>query len=161
MSLVLQPMSEAEYAAFYQTSLEHHVEELIRKENMPPEEAEAETKAELAEMLPEGLSTPDNCLFQVLAEDTGVGYLWFLTELTEGVKQLFLCDFTIDPPFRGKGYARAALAEMEKLALELECKECVLFVENENKAAESLYFQCGYQVQQAHSYGNYMVKILP
>lgn len=158
MSVRLEKMSKDAYAHFIQVSFEHHVEELMQEENMSKEEAEIETRKELDEMLPQGMDTADNYLFSVECDRRVVGYLWFLTEMNEGVKQAFLCDFQIDEEERGNGYGKAALAEMDKTAQKLECKECVLFVEGINEIAKQLYSKCGYQVLREHNYGYFMKK---
>ncbi|MDO5155570.1 MAG: GNAT family N-acetyltransferase [Eubacteriales bacterium] len=158
MSVNLEKMSDNAYSQFMKISFEHQVEELIREENLSKEEAELETRKELDEMLPQGLETPDNYLYSIRHDEHVVGYLWFLSEMNEDVKQVFLCDFLIYEDERCKGYGKAALVEMEKLAQDLQCKECVLFVEGINENAKKLYLKCGYQVLREHNYGYFMKK---
>lgn len=158
MSVTLSRMSETEYSEFYRMSFENHVEELIRKENLLIDEAERETRAELDEMLPLGLDTPDNYLLSVGLQDIAVGYIWFLTELVDGVRQAFICDFLIYENYRGRGYGQSALSQMEKKASELMCSESILFVEEDNTAARKLYSKCGYNMVRRHNYGYFMKK---
>lgn len=71
-----------------------------------------------------------------------------------------MCDFVIYESKRRKGYATAALNEMEKNAVEAGCQESVLFVADNNYAARELYIKCGYQFLRQMDYGKYMIKQL-
>lgn len=158
MNVTLETMTEAEYSSFFRTSLEHHADELMREENMSKKAAETEARKELAEMLPQGYATADNYLLNIKAQGHVAGYLWFLTEINESVPQAFICDILVFDEYRRKGCGRSALSEMEKLAKNMHCKQCVLFVEAMNTAAMSLYTKCGYHILHEHSYGYFMIK---
>ena len=153
-------MTEQEYAAFYRTSFEHQTEELMREEELTREEAESETQKELDEMLPNGQVTPDNYLFSIKKQRETAGYLWFMTEMNEDVKQAFLCDILVYEQYRRNGCGEAALAEMERLAKGMDCRKCVMFVDGNNHAAKSLYEKCGYEALREHSYGYFMKKTI-
>lgn len=156
----LTEMTEEEYACFYSSSLHHHVSELMEQENLSQETAEAEAKKELAEMLPEGRNTADNCLMSIKEGSRIIGYIWTMYECCDGIKQAFVCDFYIEEADRRKGFGTQALLQAENLAREQSCRESVLFVANGNGAAEALYRKSGYGVREPHSYGKYMVKTL-
>ena len=155
-------MTADEYAAFYHSSFEHHVEELILEEKMSEEEAKAEAKKELLEMLPNGPDTADNCLMAIKrkAGQQMIGYIWTLYEFNDEIKQCFLCDFMIEEAYRRHGYGTQALFLTERIAKEQGCREIVLFAANANRPAEALYRKCGYQVRKPYSYGKYMFKAL-
>ena len=159
-SIILEKMSKDEYLEFYKISFESQVEELMLKEALSQEAAEDEAENELKEMLPDGLETENNFLFSIKLQDQIVGYIWFLTEYHEKVKQAFICDFMIYKEFRNKGYGQSALSKMEKAAHEYGCKESVLFVEENNIIAQKLYEKAGYKVIDKHSYGFFMKKSL-
>lgn len=160
MCICLERMSKEEYLDFYKTSFESHVEELIREEALSREVAESESHNELQGMLPDGLDTADNFLYSIKLEGDTVGYIWFLTEMNEAVKQAFICDFLIYEKYRGNGYGHAVLSKMEELAQDYLCQESVLFVEEENIKARKLYEKSGYQIIKNHDYGFYMKKKL-
>ena len=63
--ITLAKMTQAEYDAFYRYSREQHIKELMEEAHMSPEDARAETDADLSEMLPDGLDTEENFLFAV------------------------------------------------------------------------------------------------
>ena len=155
-------MNQDEYEIFYERSYKHHVQELMDEEHMSREEAEKESANELAGMLPEGMDTKDNFLMSIhrSEDDAQIGFIWTLHEMTEAVKQNFICDFEIYEVYRRKGYAKETLELMEKEAKTAGCAESVLFVTNDNEAANALYEKCGYQFLRDMEYGRYMKKNL-
>lgn len=156
----LRDMTDAEFAHFYQWSAEQQAAEIVAQSGKTYAAALEEATAELAGMLPLGLHTPQNRLMTVVADGENAGFLWALYEMTDGKKQVFLCDFAIWESHRRKGYATAALHLAEEQAVREKCLESVLFVSNENRAARALYEKCGYRILRQEGYGNYMVKQL-
>lgn len=163
MSVMIRKMTDAEYETFYRWSIENHAKELMEELQMSQEEAIRETKKEVAQMLPDGVGTENHFLMSIVetgCEETA-GFIWTIHEETNGRKQSFICDFAIWESKRRKGYAAKALYLTEKTAAEAGCRESVLFVSDENRAARALYQKCGYQVLRQERYGKYMVKQLP
>lgn len=162
MKMQLRTMTAAEYNDFFEYSRKHHADELMRELRMSPEEAMAETEKELQEMLTDGRNTKDH-YFMVIenaADGRNVGSVWFLSEQTDGVRQVFLCDFVIWEQERRKGCATAALQETETYAKSNGWQECVLFVANDNTAARHLYAKCGYRFLKNGDYGMFLMKKL-
>lgn len=158
--VTLEPMAPAEYARFWEDSFLHHARELMDQEGLSAEQAQEDARKELEEMLPAGLDTLDNFLMTIRTEGQNVGFLWFLTEWHQGTKQSFLCDFAITPVERRKGYGLSALKKWESAARSLNCRECVLFVSDDNEAAKALYSKCGFSLLRKHSYGEFRKKSL-
>ena len=113
-------------------------------------------------MLPDGLDTKDNHLIVIeeMADQRIVGFIWYLSEWTDGVKQVFLCDFVIYEPERRKGYASGAISEMLRIAKESGCEFGSLFVWDHNPEGEKLYEKCGFATVRAAEGGKYMRKAL-
>lgn len=162
MPTEIRRMTQEEYDYFYAWSVEHHARELMEQSHMPLEKAMKEAGAEFSEMLPEGLDTPHNHLMTILDCDTkeNIGFIWTLHEVTEGRKQSFVCDFAIWEAYRRKGYAFEALRQAEKQAANANCVESVLFVSDNNIAANALYQKCSYRVLREKGCGKYMIKPL-
>ena len=162
MNIRLRAMTAKEYEDFYEYSKIHHADELIEEINLTADEAMAETEKELQEMLPDGLETKDNCLMTIedAADHRTVGFIWYLFEMTDWVRQIFLCDFVIQEQERRKGYASAALYEMERQAKTHGCQESVLFVANDNLPARNLYARCVYDFLKDSDYGKFLKKKL-
>ncbi len=162
MAIKIRKMNNKEFDAFYQWSVEHHAKELMEECHMSQKKAIKETKKEVAQMLPDGLNTENNCLMTIEENDNKeiIGFIWTIHEETEGKKQSFLCDFVILESKRRKGYATAALQLAEKDAAEAGCQVSVLFVADRNYAASALYEKCGYKFLRQENYGKYMTKQL-
>ena len=162
MAVAIRKMTSEEFEMFYSWSVDHHAKELMEECRLTYEAAIMETKAEVAQMLPDGLDTAHNYLMTIENTDDReiLGFIWTLHEMTEGKKQSFLCDFVILEAKRRQGYAAAALALMEKDAIATGCQESVLFVADNNLAASTLYKKSGYQVLRKKDYGQFMRKQL-
>ena len=159
--ITIRKMTVSEYEEFYRRSFAHHVLELMEQLDMSKEDAEKETAEELASMLPDGMDTTDNHLMSIV-DDNGVqaGFIWTLHEYNGDVKQSFLCDIEVYEPYRRRGCAAAAVGLMEEFARNEGCSESVLFVADDNTAANALYERCGYSFLRRMEYGRYMKKSL-
>lgn len=160
MEVQLREMSEQEFKIFFEYSINDYVNDLIKSSDITMEEALAEAKREFAEMLPNGLSTQDNVLRIIVDadEEKAVGIIWYLFETTDGIKQVFLSDFIIKEEERRKGYASAALTEMEQDAGRNGCAESIIYVWKHNPPGINLYTKCGYATFRESDDGMYMKK---
>ncbi len=116
MEVQLREMSKEEYKIFCEHSMFDYANDVVKSSNIAMDEALIQAQAEFAETLPDGLDTKDNVLRIIIdaAEGKAVGVIWYLFEMTDGVRQVFLSDFIIKEEERRKGYASAALTEMER-----------------------------------------------
>lgn len=161
MKIKLRKMVLQEYNDFYNYSSNNNINELMKEKDISFEEAVYQTEIELKEMLPDGLDTKNNSLMIIEeSHSRNVGFIWYLYEMTDGIQQVFLCDFIIKEKERRKGYAMAALNEMEKNAIACGCKESVLFVRKGNMPAHELYAKCGYVFLRNMDDGMFMKKKL-
>lgn len=161
MAITLVPMTSEEYEKFFQMSRDNQVNDLVAG-GMSREDAISSTEAELAQLLPDGQDTEQNFLMMIKKEDdlTEVGYIWTIHEFTNDSMQSFLCDLAIYEEYRGQGFAKEALSQMEKSAYTYGCEESILFVKNDNTKAISLYQEWGYQFFRDEGDGSYMRKKL-
>ena len=160
MEVQLREMSEEEFKLFLENSINDYVDDLIKTSAITVEEALAEAKREFTEMLPNGLGTKDNALRTIVdaAEEKAVGVIWYLFEMTDGIKQVFLSDFIIKEKERRKGYASEALTEMERDARRNGCAESIIYVWKHNLPGINLYTKCGYAAFRESDDGMYMKK---
>lgn len=160
MEVQLREMSEEEFKPFLENSINDYVDDLIKTSAITVEEALAEAKREFTEMLPNGLGTKDNALRTIVdaAEEKAVGVIWYLFEMTDGIKQVFLSDFIIKEKERRKGYASEALTEMERDARRNGCAESIIYVWKHNLPGINLYTKCGYAAFRESDDGMYMKK---
>lgn len=110
--------------------------------------AVARSQAEFAALLPQGLATPHQHLFEIAEADTGqaVGVLWLAQEPHDGAQGAFVYDLEIDPRWRRQGHARRALQQLEPLVAEMGMTHIGLHVFAHNPNAQVLYRSLGYQV---------------
>ena len=160
MEVQFREMSEEEFKIFYENSINDYVNDLIKSSVITMEEAFAEAKREFAEMLPNGLGTKDNELRIIVdaADEKAVGVIWYLFEMSDDIKQVFLSDFIIKEEERRKGYAFAALTEMEREAQRNGCAESIIYVWKHNSPGINLYTKCGYAAFRELDNGMYMKK---
>ena len=155
-------MTAAEFESFRQWSAGQQAKELMEAFQLSEEAALEKAIAEISEMLPDGILTPENYLMTIEETNSGetAGFIWTLHEEFEGRKQSFLCDFAIWEAKRRKGYAAAALRLAETHAAQMGCQESVLFVSDHNEAAKALYHKSGYRVLRQKDYGKFMIKTI-
>ena len=155
-------MSEAEYSKFSEYSVAEYANDLMNGENLDPETALKKAGSEFNEMLADGLCTEEHFVMTIHDARNGkeVGWIWYCYEIEQDEKQAFLCDFLIFEPDRRKGYASAALAEMERRAKADGCAATALFVWNHNAPGGALYGKCGYTPEEEEDGGVRMIKRL-
>lgn len=160
MEVQLREMSKKEFKYFFENSIFDYANDLVKSSNITMDEALIQAQREFAEILPNGLDTKDNVLRIVVdtAEEKAVGAIWYLFEMTDDVKQVFLSDLIIKEEERRKGYASAALTEMEQDAQKNGCAESIIYVWKHNPPAINLYTQCGYGAFKELNDGMYMKK---
>lgn len=129
MEVQLREMSMEEFKIFFENSIFDYANDLVKPSGITMDEARIQAQGEFAEMLPNGFETKDNVLRVIVdaAEEKSVGVIWYLLEMTNGIKQVFLSDFIIKEEERRKGYASAALIEMERDAQRNGCAESVIY----------------------------------
>lgn len=160
MQIRLREMSEKEFKVFFEYSVNDYANDLVKSANITMGEALMQAKGEFAEMLPNGVSSKDNALRIIVdaVEEKVVGVIWYLFEMTDGIKQVFLSDFIIKEEERQKGYASVALTEMEQDAKKNGCTESIIYVWKHNLRGINLYTKCEYGVFKELDDGMYMKK---
>ena len=161
--VAMRKMTGEEYRRFREYSVSDYAEDLIKGEGLDREQARKKAEAEFSGALPGGPDTDGQFLMAVESAKTGkeVGWIWFSYEEGDGgTRQVFLSDFLIYEAERRKGYAKAALREMERMAKNGGCAESVLYVWEHNIPAFSLYRECGYTAAGKGEGGIYMKKVL-
>jgi len=150
----LQPMSEADYAAFIDAHPAPYAADRMRADHITQAEAEAFVRKQTAETLPQGLATPGHQFHNILADDgRQVGSLWL--HHAPDQREAFVYDILIDPQFRRQGHAGAALREAQQRLKEAGCAVLGLNVFAHNPNARALYAKLGFAVT-----SSYMNKVL-
>lgn len=142
----LRPMTEAEFAAWCDAIVPDYAAEKVESGDWAESEALARSRASLDGLVPQGLKTPDNHLFTIVAPDgQPVGMLWFAVKERSGSRIAYVYNIAIDPPFRRQGHAERAFEALEHEARRLGLEGIGLHVFGHNRGAISLYGKLGFE----------------
>ncbi|MEJ6023467.1 GNAT family N-acetyltransferase [Ramlibacter sp. PS4R-6] len=144
----LDPMTQAEYDAYIATSVDNYIRDTARAWARPPEEVEERARKDFAELLPDGLASPNQHLFTARLQAGGpaVGLAWVgMSERPSG-RAAYIYDIFVNAESRGQGVGRRLLQAVEAKAIELGATRIGLNVFGYNTAARSLYESAGFRV---------------
>ena len=160
--ITLRKMTGEEFQRFKAYSIADYAKDLMTGEDFDEEDASANAKEIFEDTLPDGLDTEGQYLMTIEDPESGgdVGQIWFFYEGADEGRQVWLNDFAIREEERRKGYASAALAEMERMAKAAGCIQSALFVWDHNPEGYELYRKCGYEAVEHEDGGSVMKKAL-
>jgi len=140
-------MTENEFQAYRQHSVEEYAQEHIRAGNWHPSEALQKAEKEFLQLLPDGVASKNHYLFSLEDDHAGVkvGMIWFAVRDKASHLSAFIYDFVIYEEFRRRGYGQQTLTVLEEKAKELGLDTISLHVFGHNQAAIALYQQAGYE----------------
>jgi GNAT superfamily N-acetyltransferase len=158
MSVVLRPMTVAEFAHFLRSSVAAYAAALVEAGEASPDAAERHVQLATTRLLPHGQATP-GMLFLV-AEAPGVrepvGQLWLQVSRPELPCSAWVYDVVVSEPHRGRGYGRAIMLAAERELARRGIGELGLNVFAGNATANALYDSLAYRTTSRH-----MVKTFP
>lgn len=137
-----RPMTDDEYTAWYEALVESCAQEDLPRSGGDLARARAVSRADLEDLLPDGLATPGTTVVVVTADDDRVGQLWLNHRRWRGTS--FVLDLEILPERRREGWARATLALAERLTGEAGNDSVGLHVAAGNPGAQQLYASAGF-----------------
>ncbi|MCP3421023.1 GNAT family N-acetyltransferase [Nocardioides pinisoli] len=144
--LSLRPMSQDEYVAWRERSEREYAGEIATSRDLDPEAAAAASAGEFAQLLPDGLASPDMHLFTAVVDDEPVGIGWFeLRQRASGVSA-WIFDIRLDEDRRGQGLGRRLLDALHDAGRGLGATSMTLNVFGDNTPAIRLYESSGYAV---------------
>ncbi len=145
---ILVPMRPELYAVYLQAAIAGYAQDNVDSGRWPRENALEHARADFETLLPQGLATPDNYLFEIKAAENGpgVGFIWFAVEDRYGLRSAYLYDVEIHEQWRRLGHATRALKAVESLAAELGLVSIGLHAFGHNVGAQALYAKLGYAV---------------
>jgi len=143
--VTLRPMTDEEYTTYSVKLLEQYATTRARNTGTTLQEERVASAQQIAELLPNGLHTPDHYFWRVINEaGEAVGVLWVHSQRAPGLA--FIYDIEMDADQRGKGYGGATLVAMEAALKPLGVTSVGLNVFGDNPGAQHLYAKMGYQV---------------
>jgi ribosomal protein S18 acetylase RimI-like enzyme len=141
----LEPMDEATYADWRDTTVREYAEEKVESGNWPASDALERSEQSFTELLPDGRSSAGHELRSMINDDgERVGYAWFVPEDRPFGRVAFVYDIAVDPAHRRKGYAQQALSEIDAFARANGCVGVQLHVFGGNLGARQLYLRAGF-----------------
>jgi ribosomal protein S18 acetylase RimI-like enzyme len=144
---ILVPMSEAEYATYLKDAIPDFARDKVTSGQWAEEDALELARAGYEELLPQGLATPDNFLYEIreTPEGPALGMLWFAIQDRAGRKVAYVYDVLVKPEHRNKGHATRAFLALEEKAASLGLTGVGLHVFGHNTRAYALYIGLGYR----------------
>ena len=144
---LLSPMRAEAFAAYKPSQVAAYAEEKVTAGLWAEAGALERSLANFDSLLPQGLATPDNHLFELLAAEGGptVGALWFAVEERCGHRGAYVYDVEVLEPFRRQGHARRALQVLEARVVAMGLARVWLHVSGYNTGAQDLYRQLGFE----------------
>ncbi|HET7902970.1 MAG TPA: GNAT family N-acetyltransferase [Candidatus Eisenbacteria bacterium] len=146
---VLVPMSDSEYEECIAALIPAYAAEKVAAGHWAEAEALDLSRKMIAELLPQGLETPDHSFFTIRDEDgtTPVGVLWIVRKPQAGKPIAHIYDIEIWPEHQRKGHATRALNALEAMARDLGITGLALHVFGHNPGAQALYARQGFEIK--------------
>jgi ribosomal protein S18 acetylase RimI-like enzyme len=147
--LRLAPMSDEHFAAYLEAAIPEYAADKVKAGEWLDEEAVAKSREGYGKLLPQGLASPGQFLFDVVAHESGesVGLLWIAVD--ERKRDAFIYDVMLDAAHRGRGLGRETLGLAQAEAARRGCRTLSLHVFAHNTRAWSLYVKSGFEVVDA------------
>lgn len=148
MTAKLVRMREESFKRFFELAVQSYAEDNVASGRWSSQDAVLQARTETTRLLPQGLATQDNDLFEIQLSASGdvVGYLW-AAALKRGVKKVaYIYQLYVLPEFRRQGHARSALQAYEAMAKQRGFGSVALNVFGSNTVAQALYRSLGFAV---------------
>jgi RimJ/RimL family protein N-acetyltransferase len=138
-------MTESEYAAWLRVTIPAYATDKVASGQWSEEDSLELSRKEYAELLPQGLATPDNFLFTITdLQDTAVGVLWFAVKTRFNARVANVFDVSVWPRRQRERHAFRAFVALEDEVRRLGLSGIALHVFGHNKGAQALYAKLGF-----------------
>ena len=143
---VLRTITELEYDAWLALTIPAYAADKVASGQWSEDDSLELSMKEYAELLPQGLETPDNFLFTITdLQGTAVGVLWFAVKTRFNSRVANVFDVSVWPSRQREGHAFRAFIALEDEVRRLGLSGIALHVFGHNKAAQALYAKLGFQ----------------
>ncbi len=138
-------MKVDEFSSYRDYFIVDYADEISANFGRTLEQSRIIASKELAEDLPQNVSTPNNYLLCIEQnESITIGYLWY--KLYDDGATAFILDFVVFKEFRGQGHGKAALLALEEQLAQSGTKQIKLRVAYKNDGAKRLYEKVGFNI---------------
>jgi len=141
------PFSEADFQAWLTQAIPSYALSHVEDGRWTLAESIDKSRQAHAELLPQGLHTPGHSFvrLRVAGSDEDAGFLWWGEVDTADAGGAFVYGIEIEPHARRRGLARAAFAELERVARARGLRSISLHVFGHNHGARRLYESLGFE----------------
>jgi len=109
-------MQDDDLTAYLRKSIPEYAYDQTQAGNWSAAEAVNRSRAEFDQMLPEGLSTPNTVLANVMLNDNEkIGMVWYYIYPEKPIPTIYLIDLFLFPQFKGKGFEKTLLSGLEQV----------------------------------------------
>lgn len=143
----LRKMNAAEYDIWLEYGTLAYAQDKQKALGISAADAMELSLASNAKYMPDGLQSKDQHFYTVRdGAGSNVGVIWFNIKTEWGITSAFVLDLEITSAQRGKGYGRAAMAQIEPIARKLGASKIGLHVFGGNDTALRLYQRAGFAI---------------
>ncbi|HUN30822.1 MAG TPA: GNAT family N-acetyltransferase [Trebonia sp.] len=145
--LSLRPPTQDEFEQWLPRTEASYARAIAESGSMSAQEAADKARFDTERRFSNGLDSPGQVLFRLMAGDQPVGWLWLNVPTISGDPLMgWVNDIEVDSEYRGRGYGRAAMLLAEGEARARGMTSLGLNVHGQNTVARSLYDSLGYEV---------------
>jgi ribosomal protein S18 acetylase RimI-like enzyme len=145
--LRLRPPTDDEFEQWLPRTEAAYARQIAESGAMSAAAAAEKARLDTARRFSDGLGSPGQVLFRLVAEDEPVGWLWLNVPTTYGDPLMAWVNYVeVDPAYRGRGYGKAAMLLAEREARARGMTSLGLNVHGKNTVARSLYDSLGYEL---------------
>lgn len=142
--VTLQSMSQTDYDSLMGAAIQRYAEEKVIAGTWAEEEALEKAEDQFDSLLPKGIHTENHELWNLLNGEEPIGWVWLCYDPNHPQKEGFIYNFFLFETYRGKGFAKQAIAALEEQAKSLGVQKLSLHVFAHNRIARSLYEKTGF-----------------
>lgn len=142
----LNLMNPKDFDVFLNQAIDVYAQDNIKSGNWQPDTALEKSREEFQQLLPDGIQTKNQFLFTILDETSNnkIGVLWVQIKMDSPHRKAFICDFIIDPQYRGQGYGKQTLKALDEKLTQMKVESVSLHVFAHNTNAIGLYETMGF-----------------
>jgi len=144
----LRKMKADEYPAYCDYFIADYGDDLTQNHGHSIEMATKLAQQALLRSFPDGVESKQHDLLCIELNSNGIltviGYLWHSIKVSDA--STFIYDFYIQAEYRGSGYGKQAIGELENLLAAINIEQIQLRVAFNNQRALALYEEVGFTI---------------
>ena len=118
-------LKEDEFPEYWRYSIESGMRDMQKAGFFDRDMTYEEAEKQFRKYLPDGLKTPGHHIMHILNNESVVGNIWFEIR-SRNVREAYLWDIIIFKEYRGKGYGRQSMTELESFAKKEGVKQMLI-----------------------------------